>query len=195
MEFLPTSGVSVDDNFFYKENIMRLLFSCLLALALTLTLVWTGKASAKPPLPSINGIEFPVGYESWQTISLSHRIDNESMRVILGNPIAIEAARSGNTNPWPQGAILAKVAWKQRVDDNWPAAIVQGEFWQVEFMLKDEKKYAKTKGWGYARWRGKDLKPWGEDINFDQGCVACHSPVSNKDYVFSTPAVFVSGKK
>lgn len=174
---------------------MKLLFSCLLALVLTLTLIWTGKASAEPTRASINGIEFPIGYENWQTISLSHRIDNESMRVILGNPIAIEAARTGATNPWPNGAILAKVVWKQRVDENWPAAITQGEFWQVEFMLKDVKKYARTKGWGYARWRGKDLKPWGEDADFDQGCVACHAPVANKDYVFSTPAVFVSGKK
>jgi hypothetical protein len=159
--------------------------------------LWGGLSYAEPVksiAPTLNGIEFPVGYENWQTISVSHRIDNNSIRTILGDPIAIQAARNGKTNPWPEGAILAKVAWKQRIDENWPSAIVPGEFHQVEFMIKDAKKYSATKGWGYARWRGKDLIPWGDNADFAQGCVACHTPVANKDYVFSTPAIFINGK-
>ncbi len=163
-----------------------------------ITVLWTGISNAKSVkdvAPSLNGIEFPTGYENWQTISISHRIDKESIRTILGNPIAVKAARNGNINPWPNGAILAKVAWKQRTDENWPTAIVPEEFFQVEIMVKDTKKHHATKGWGYARWRGKDLKPWGENANFDQGCVACHTPVAKRDYVFSSPAVFIGGEK
>ncbi len=161
------------------------------------SLMWGGLCYANPVksiAPTLNGIEFPVGYQNWQTISVSHRIDNSSIRTILGNPIAIQAARNGKTSPWPDGAILAKVAWKQLIDENWPSAIVPGEFHQVEFMIKDAKKYSATKGWGYARWRGKDLTPWGENADFAQGCVACHTPVANKDYIFSTPAIFINGK-
>jgi len=160
--------------------------------------IWaiTGYADpVKTIAPTLNGIEFPVGYETWQVISLSHRTDNDSMRVILGNPIAIQAARSGQTNPWPEGAILAKTAWNQQIDKNWPAAVVPGEFLQVEFMIKNSKKYTATKGWGFARWRGKELKPWGEDAHFAKGCVACHTPVADRDYVFTTPAVFIGGEK
>lgn len=160
--------------------------------------LWVGISNAEPVkavAPSLNGIEFPTGYENWQTISVSHRIDKESIRTILGNPIAIKAARKGNINPWPNGAILAKVAWKQRADENWPSAIVPEEFFQVEIMVKDTKKHKATKGWGYARWRGKDLKPWGESADFDQGCVACHTSVAKRDYVFSSPAVFIRGEK
>jgi len=162
------------------------------------TICWVGLAQAdtiKKIAPSPNGIDFPAGYQNWQTISVSHRIDNNTIRTILGNPIAIQAARKGKTNPWPDGAILAKVAWKQESDENWPAAIIPAEFHQVEFMLKDAKKYSASKGWGYARWRGKDLKPWGENADFSQGCVACHTPVAHRDYVYSTPAIFIDGEK
>ncbi len=162
----------------------------------TIFLIGTSYAdSVKTVLPSLNNIDFPVGYEKWKVVSLSHRTDNDSLRVILGNPIAIQAARSGQTNPWPDGAILAKTSWNQHVDKNWPGAVVPGEVLQVEFMIKNSKKYVSTKGWGFARWRGKELKPWGEDKNFAQGCIACHTPVADRDYVFTTPAVFIGGGK
>ncbi len=164
----------------------------------SVAVIWSEISLSEPVTniaPAPNGIEFPVGYKKWQVISLSHRTDKDSVRVILGNPIAIEAARSGKTNPWPDGAILAKTAWNQRIDENWPAAVVPGEFWQVEFMIKDSKKYAATKDWGFARWRGKELKPWGEDASFEQGCVACHTPVANRDYVFTSPVFFDTEKK
>lgn len=117
------------------------------------------------------------------------------MRTILGNPVAVQAARSGKTTPWPDGAILAKVAWNQRTDENWPDAVVPGEFWQVEFMIKDSKKYAATQGWGFARWRGKELKPWGENADFDRQCLSCHLPVADKDYVYTTPALFIDSNQ
>ena len=102
------------------------------------------------------------------------------------------AAKRGETMPWPKGAAIAKVSWKQRIDDNWPAAIVPGEFHQLEIMIKDSKKYNKTQGWGYARWRRADLKPWGDSADFDQSCVACHTPVKNKDYIYSSPVIFIT---
>lgn len=140
------------------------------------------KAPAAP-----NGIELPDGYKDWRLIAPSHRTDHESVRAILGNDIAIEAARAGKTNPWPDGAILGKLVWKERKDENWEAAIVPGEFIHAEFMMKDAKKYAATGGWGYARWLGKDQKPYGEDASFAEECVACHTPVKGNDYVFTHP--------
>ena len=52
-------------------------------------------------------------------------------------------------------------------------------------MIKDQQKYADTGGWGYARWRGMELEPYGKDASFVQECVACHTPVKNNDYVFT----------
>ena len=136
-------------------------------------------------LPAPNGITFPADYPDWSVISVSHRIDNNTLRVILGNEVAVKAARSNKTNPWPDGAILGKVVWKQGEDKHWPTAIVPKQFVHAEFMLKDKTKYEQTGGWGYARWKGTKLKPYGKDAGFAQECVACHTPVKNNDYVFT----------
>ncbi|UOB18119.1 cytochrome P460 family protein [Abyssalbus ytuae] len=144
----------------------------------------------KKPADAPNGIAFPHDYRSWQVISSSYRVDNNTLRVILGNDIAIQAIHKNEINPWPDGAILGKVIWNQRVDENWEAAIIPSTFVHAEFMFKDSKKYAGTNGWGWARWLGTELKPFGKDQTFVQSCIECHKPVKNRDYVFSTPSIF-----
>ena len=139
--------------------------------------------------PAPNGITLPEGYKDWRVISISHRTDNKTMRTILGNDIAIKAARAGNTNPWPNGSILGKLVWKQKAEDNWPTAIAPDKVVHAEFMHKDSEKYKSTGGWGYARWKGLEQKPYGKDKNFAEECVACHTPVKGNDWVFTTPAV------
>ena len=138
--------------------------------------------------PAPNGLELPEGYKDWKVIASSHRTDNNSLRVILGNDVAVKAARSGETDPWPDGAILAKLVWKDRQDENWQAATMPGKFVHAEFMYKDSGKFAKSGGWGWARWVGMEQKPYGKDENFYQECFGCHTPVKGRDYVFTTPA-------
>jgi hypothetical protein len=137
-----------------------------------------------------NGIDFPADYPNWQVISVSHRVDNHTLRVILGNKVAIEAARAGNTNPWPDGAVLGKVVWKETEKPSWKTAIVPDKFVHAEFMFKDAAKWAGNgTGWGWARWVGDGQKPYGEDAGFAQECIACHTPVKGNDWVFTTPAM------
>lgn len=143
--------------------------------------------AADSPAPAPNGITMPKGYKDWRVIAVSHRTDNNTLRAILGNDVAIRAALAGKTNPWPDGAILAKIAWKDATHASWAAATVPGEFIQSEFMIKDAKKYAATGGWGFARWRGLDQTPYGKDANFVQECFGCHTPVKSNDYVFTRP--------
>ncbi|VAW59377.1 Cytochrome p460 [hydrothermal vent metagenome] len=139
--------------------------------------------------PSPNGIELPEGYKDWKVISQSHRTDNNTVRIILGNDIAVKAARAGKTRPWPKGSVLGKMVWKQKAEEHWPAAIAPDKFVHAEFMFKDSEKYKSTGGWGYARWKGMDQKPHGKDKNFAQECVTCHTPVKDNDWVFTTPAI------
>ena len=124
----------------------------LLAAGLCITIANAGDKAAPAP----NGIELPEGYKDWRVIASSHREDNNTLRVILGNDAAIEAARAGSTNPWPDGAILGKLVWKDASHAAWPKATVPGEFVHAEFMIKDSKAYPDTGGWGYARWKGLD---------------------------------------
>ena len=138
--------------------------------------------------PAPNGITLPEAYKDWKVISISHRTDNHSMRAILGNDVAVKAARASNTNPWPKGSILGKLVWKQTTEENWSTAIAPDKFVHAEFMFKDSEKYKKTSGWGYARWIGMDQKPYGNDENFALECMACHSPVKDNDWVFTKPA-------
>ena len=140
-------------------------------------------------LPTPNGINLPDGYKDWPVISVSHRDDNNTLRAILGNDIAIKAARAGKINPWPDGSILGKLVWKDTTHEKWPKAIVPGEFVHAEFMIKDSAKYASTGGWGFARWKGLDQKPYGTDASFVQECFGCHTPVKDNDYVFTRPSL------
>ncbi len=137
--------------------------------------------------PAPNGINLPDGYKDWRLLSVHQRTDNNTIRAVLGNDIAIKAARDGKTNPWPDGAVLAKMVWKGVKHDKWEAAIEPGAFIHAEFMIKDNAKHAATGGWGYARWLGMDQKPYGKDASFVQECVGCHTPVKDRDWVFTHP--------
>jgi Haem-binding domain/Cytochrome P460 len=135
--------------------------------------------------PEPNGVAFLPDYKNWKAISSTDRYDNHTMRVILGNDVAVKAIAEGHFNPWPDGTAFAKVAWLQQPDGKGVAHT--GAFVQVEFMIRDGKKYADTAGWGWGRWRGTDLKPYGKDATFTNECVSCHAPVSKNDYVYTMP--------
>jgi hypothetical protein len=136
-----------------------------------------------------NGIRLPDGYKNWRLISSTHRTDNNTLRVILGNDVAVQAARSGSTNPWPDGSIIAKLVWKDTTHEQWSDATIPGAFVHAEFMIKDAKKYAATGGWGFARWLGMEQKPYGKDADFVQECYSCHTPMKHNDYVYTHPAI------
>src|SRR5689334_1841106 len=88
------------------------------------------------------------GYESWQTISVSR---NENVvGVILGNPVMIDAYRSGipgNGKPVPDGAKMAKIHWMPKQNEFFPEATVPGKLLNVDFMVKDSKRFADSGGW------------------------------------------------
>ena len=140
-------------------------------------------------LPAPNGLVLPDGYKNWRIIASSHRTDNNTLRIILGNDKAIEAARTGRISPWPDGSVLAKLVWKDTTHPEWPTATIPGNFVHAEFMSKDAKKFASTGGWGFARWLGLEQKPYGKDATFAQECFGCHLPVKDNDYLFTRPVV------
>ena len=147
---------------------------------------WVAASEVAPHVePEPNGVAFMPDYKNWKAISSTERYDNHTMRVILGNDIAVKAIADGHINPWPDGTAFAKVAWLQQPDGK--GVIHTGAFVQVEFMIRDGKKYADTAGWGWGRWRGTDLKPYGKDAAFTNECVSCHAPVSKNDYVYTMP--------
>jgi len=132
-----------------------------------------------------NGVAFQLGFEDWMPISFTDRGDNNTLRIILGNDIAVKAAKSGDVSPWPDGTRFAKIAWQQAASED--GLIYPGKFVQVEFMVKDSRLYIRSGGWGWGLWRGTGLKPYGTDSRFVSECTGCHLPMRGDDFVYTPP--------
>lgn len=127
------------------------------------------------------GVAVPEGYRTWQVVAPSHRTDKDEIRVVLGNDIAMKAYRE-KTLPFPDGTILAKLAWKRVESAEFKNAFVPGEPQRIEFMVKDARKYEKTGGWGFGRF--VDGKPADETAHGT--CFPCHEAnVKGHDFVFT----------
>ena len=127
------------------------------------------------------GVTIPDGYRSWQVVAPSHRPDKDEVRVILGNDIAMQAYRA-KTLPFPDGSILAKLAWKRAQSPEFEQAFVPGDPQRIEFMVKDSKKYAATGGWGFGRF----VDGQAADAQQHGTCFPCHEArVKGNDFVFT----------
>ena len=136
------------------------------------------------------------GYEDWQVISISH--NGDKMALIVGNPTMIEAYKAGipaNGKPVPDGARMAKTHWMAKKDESQPGEpVVPGALHDVDFMVKDSKRFADSGGWGWAAFKydaaadkftpqtTSDEPPQGNDAKCG---LACHTIVRAKDYVFT----------
>ena len=134
---------------------------------------------------SPNGVPFLPGYQDWRVVSTTDRGDDHTLRIITGNDLAMRAIEKHQLPSWPEGAAFAKITFEAADDGH--GHIVPGKFVQVEFMEKHRVQYAGTGGWGFARFRGKELKPYRDGPHFDNECLGCHEPVRGNDYVFSLP--------
>ncbi len=138
-----------------------------------------------PVQNALNGIAFLPDYRNWNAISSTERRDSRTLRQILANEVATKAIAEHRINPWPDGAILAKVVWREKAAEH--GTVTAGEFVHVALMIKDRVKYASTAGWGWAQWNGMGLTPFGNGPDFANDCVACHAPLQANDYVFTMP--------
>jgi Cytochrome P460 len=164
---------------------MKRIFSSMLITLLSINAAVFAAPTNPKAKPAPNGLTIPKGYEKWKYLAVSHRSDNNSLRVILGNWRAHRATYSQGKWNWPEGTILAKLVWRDSTHPQWPDAIVPGELQHIEFMVKDDQKFASTGGWGFARWVGMELKPYQND---GSECYSCHTKVRESDYVFTRPA-------
>lgn len=135
---------------------------------------------ARPASP-IYGVTVPERYREWQLVGVSYQTAFDEFRGILGNPIAIKAYRNGAL-PFPDGAVLVKLAWKRAPLDESPGAFVSGAATTIQIMVKDAARYPDSGGWGFGRF--VDGQPVGEGQH--QTCFACHqAKVKAHDFVFT----------
>lgn len=133
-----------------------------------------------------NGVPFFPDYQNWQVISTTNRFDNNrSIRVVYGNATAVKAIRANHINPFPDGSTIVKAVWNIVEEAN--GDIVPGSFANVQIMTKNNKLYANTNGWGYAKFNGTALKPYGTGPAFALSCHNCHKAAEDNGYVFNIP--------
>ena len=64
---------------------------------------------------------------------------------------AYKAGIPGNGKPFPDGARMAKIHWIPKKQEAYPGQpTVPGAQHDVDFMVKDSKRFADSGGWGYA---------------------------------------------
>ncbi len=135
------------------------------------------------------------GYEGWQAISMSRT--DKAVAVIVGNSAMIDAYRAGipdNGKPVPNGAKMAKMHWAPKANDSFPGATVPGTLLNIDFMVKDSKRFGDSGGWGYAVFdydaasdtfspgTTADKPPQANDAKCG---FSCHTIAADRDYVFT----------
>lgn len=144
----------------------------------------------------IYGIEIPPGYRDWRLISVKRLAsaagDIRQLRAELANDIAADAFRDGRL-PFPDGSIIAALHWNEAASDadnkvlaeGFPGVGLKSTFAgsaaNVQFMVKDAKKYAATGGWGFADFTNG--KPGDQALH--EKCFPCHQPAKDRDFVFT----------
>jgi hypothetical protein len=153
--------------------------------------------------------EMPQGYRDWKLISVSRLTaggaggptsqpsasmagGGSQLRAELGNDVAIQAYRASKL-PFPDGSIVAAIHWAETssvsndevLAAGFPGAgirsFVPGPVVNMQFMVKDSKRYAATGGWGFGDF--KDGKPGSAALM--KTCFPCHEPAKDRDFVFT----------
>jgi len=156
-----------------------------------------GRPQAASNASPIYGVTIPAGYRDWRLVSVGRLSAGilKQLRAQLGNEIAIKAYREGKL-PFPDGAIIAALHWNEVSSDENnkvlvsapsiaafadPQSSVAGSAVNVQFMVKDSKKYAATDGWGFADFTNG--KPGDEALH--KTCYPCHKLGKDRDLVFA----------
>ena len=166
----------------------------LLGIAVAIVCV-VGASEPAQQTSSIFLSEMPQGYRDFGLIAVSRLTagnGSSQLRAELGNDVAIKAYREGKL-PFPDGAVIAALHWNEVSSQEnadvlakgFPGAGIQsfvpGSGVNIQFMVKDSKKYAATGGWGFGDFTNG--KPG--DAKLMNTCFACHVPAKERDFVFT----------
>jgi hypothetical protein len=145
-----------------------------------------------------NGLAFSEfrGYEAWPVIAISGT--GGRIAAIVGNPVLIDAYEAGvpgNGKAFPDGAKMAKIHWRPKRQETYPGEpAVPGAQLDVDFMVKDSRRFADSGGWGWGAFKydaasdtfrpatTADTPPQENDAKCG---LACHTVAKARDYVFT----------
>ena len=162
--------------------------AALLATAGTGAISAQDKYTVKVP----NGLSFSEfrGYEDWKVVAVSHAEQLNLIEVIVANPVTINAYLAGvpgNGRSFPDGSKMAKIHWNAVKSAEEPGSpIVPGTLHDVDFMVRDSKRFSDGGNWGYAEFDYDAASDAFKPFETGTKCgYACHTIVKARDYVFT----------
>ena len=161
-----------------------------LVVVASVTLAAQDRSTLKIPDGGLSFSDF-TGYENWQDVAISQT--KTSIKVIVANPVMMDAFRSGlpaSGKVFPDGSKIAKIEWGFKKNTVAPYFVnVPDKLKTLAFIEKDTKRFPNTHGWAYAQWeydpatdtlKPSKLSPSGAECGFQ-----CHSKVSSQDYIYT----------
>jgi len=143
--------------------------------------------------------------QTWKLVTVRYRQDTQEMRFTYANPLAHKTLKQNlqamsadpprATVPYPDSSMFAKIGFLTGEDPSFPNSSAPQDQKRFQFMVRDQKRYAETGGWGYAL-----FTPEGELFPDDastqtHACVACHNLVPERHFVFSQLVSFSPGSR
>ena len=152
-----------------------------------LLLAWPGAALVRQlSAPADDPPAYPEGYRGWQhvkssLISPAHQnfASSGGFQHIYANPQAMVGYR---TREFPEGSIVV-FDWLEMRDK--AGAFEEGPRRQVDVMVKDSRRFAKTGGWGFRRFV-RDSKTEVAATPAPQQCFACHDRLQKDGLILSS---------
>ena len=130
-------------------------------------------------------VPYPEGYRNWlhvksMLIQPGHALENpfQGLHHVYANKQAEKGLKEGK---YANGSVLVFDLLQYQEKDK---TIQEGKRKLLGVMVKNNKKYAATGGWGFEGFAG-DSKT--ERLTSDGGksCFSCHEPEQKSDYVYS----------
>ena len=142
-------------------------------------------AAQPPPQP---GVAYPEGFRSWQhvrsdLVGPGHASfpNRGGFHHFYANGAALEGYRAGT---FPNGSVLVdEGVFAKDGEGKAKGMLLEGERRGVDVMVKDDRLYKDTGGWGFEHFNGTDRA--GTLSSDARGkCFACHGTQVTRDSVF-----------
>jgi hypothetical protein len=136
---------------------------------------------------SADGLKLPASFRHWYHVNTMVIDKGSPLFEAMGGMHNVYINSTGETalkkaEPYPDKTLLLVDLHEFIISDG---SYVEGPRKATAIMLKDNKKYAATGGWGFQAWAGGDpAKPLVRDPT--KQCFECHQAKKNQDYVYST---------
>jgi hypothetical protein len=141
-------------------------------------------AAQAPP-----SVAYPEGFRSWQHVKSSvigpdHAsfANRGGFHHFYANGAALEGYRTGK---FPSGAVIVDEAVvAKNGEERLKGILLEGERRGIDVMVKDDRVYADTGGWGFEHFSGTE-KTGTLSGDAKSKCFACHGKQAARDSVFS----------